>query len=89
MEVEKVNAFSKNLSGAELRCGTCGGHLGDVFQDGILFVGTEAFKTGERFCIDGAALVFYPDEGEKLRGDIPKAKEVPSWLEPPKINPRD
>uniref|UniRef100_A0A7S3L941 Peptide-methionine (R)-S-oxide reductase n=1 Tax=Amphora coffeiformis TaxID=265554 RepID=A0A7S3L941_9STRA len=90
VEVENVNAFTRNFSGAELRCGTCGGHLGDVFRDGALFVGTEAFKTGERYCIDGAALVFYPDEGgDPLRGDIPQAKEVPSWLEPPKINPKD
>lgn len=89
VEVENVNAFTKNFSGAELRCGTCGGHLGDVFMDGALFFGTEAFKTGERYCIDGAALVFYPDEGDPLRGDTPKAKEVPSWLEPPSINPKD
>ena len=92
VEVEQVNPIVANLSGAELRCGTCGGHLGDVFQDGMLFVGTEAFKTGQRFCIDGAALVFYPDDGERgepLRGDVPKPKETPSWLEPPKINPKD
>lgn len=52
--------------------------------------GTEAFETGQRFCIDGAALVFYPnDGGDPLRGDIPKAKEVPSWLEPPEIKPNE
>lgn len=92
VQVEQVNPITANLSGAELRCSTCGGHLGDVFKDGFLFVGTEAFKTGERYCIDGAALVFYPDDtnpGEPLRGDIPKEKEVPSWLEPPKITPKE
>ena len=89
VEVEQVNAITKNLGGAELRCATCGGHLGDVFQDGYLFVGTVAFTTGQRFCIDGAALIFNPDQGDPLRGDTPKPKEVPSWLEPPQIKPKE
>lgn len=94
VEVEKVNPMTANLLGAELRCATCGGHLGDVFQDGVLFVGTEAFQTGQRYCIDGAALIFYPDADQNpgdppLRGDVPKPqKDVPSWLEPPKITPK-
>ena len=75
------------MLGAELRCRTCGGHLGDVFSDGYLFVGTPAFATGKRFCIDGAALVFHPDEGEAVRGDVSKSKEMPSWLQPPEIKP--
>lgn len=33
VEVEQVNPIAASLSGAELRCGTCGGHLGDVFQE--------------------------------------------------------
>lgn len=90
VEVEQVNLIAANLSGAELRCATCGGHLGDVFQDGLLFVGTEAFKTGKRYCIDGAALVFYPDDGgDPLVGDTPKPQELPSWLEPPGITPKE
>lgn len=89
VEIEKINPITANLSGAELRCATCGGHLGDVFNDGFLFVGTPAFETGQRFCIDGAALVFHPNEGDPLRGDVLKAKEMPSWLEPPKISPKD
>jgi peptide-methionine (R)-S-oxide reductase len=96
VEVEQVNVLMANLAGAELRCATCGGHLGDVFADGFLFVGTEAAKTGKRFCVDGAALVFRPSENINdtdasisiIRGDQPApAKGPPSWMEPPKINP--
>lgn len=93
VEVEKINPVFANLSGAELRCKTCGGHLGDVFQDGFLFQGTEAAVTGKRFCIDGAALVFYPDEGDSpVRGDKPASSKVPvlpSFLDPPKVTPRE
>ena len=92
VEVENVNVFQKNLVGAELRCASCGGHLGDVFMDGFLFVNTPAFTTGKRFCIDGGALVFQPKDGsEYVFGDIAPAKKessLPSFLEPPKINTR-
>lgn len=89
VEIEQVGVVQERLLGAELRCATCGGHLGDVFNDGYLFVGTPAFVTGKRLCIDGAALVFVPaNSGEgTVRGDTPKKKEVPSWLEPPSITP--
>jgi peptide-methionine (R)-S-oxide reductase len=76
VEIQPVDPISQRLLGSELRCQTCGGHLGDVFSDGFLFVGTEAEKTGQRFCIDGAALLFYPEvnDGGKeqpppVRGD--------------------
>lgn len=90
VEIEKVNTVQATLTGAELRCATCGGHLGDVFQDGYLFLGTEAQKSGERYCIDGAALVFMPvTEEEPVRGDVKaKPKPTPSWLEPPQITPK-
>tara|TARA_B110001452_G_scaffold103229_1_gene85653 strand:- start:2063 stop:3061 length:999 start_codon:yes stop_codon:yes gene_type:complete len=51
-----------SLVGSEVRCGRCGGHLGDVFGDGAKFPGTPAAITGRRFCIDGAAMVFVPSE---------------------------
>ena len=70
VEIEKVNILQSKLGGAELRCKSCGGHLGDVFQDGFMFVGTPAAQTGRRFCIDGAALIFKSSEdGTEVVGD--------------------
>lgn len=91
VETENVNPITANMVGAELRCGTCGGHLGDVFQDGFLFPGTPAFTSGKRYCIDGAALVFQPANGEAVvAGDLsPPPKQEPDWLSPPKITPRE
>ena len=93
LEVEVVggNPIQTALLGSELRCKGWGGHLGDVFADGLLFPGTPAAKTGLRYCIDGAALVFVPDSGDApVSGDglterKPADVELPSWLQPPKV----
>ena len=88
VEVTKNNPLLAAVGGTEVRCGTCGGHLGDVFADGFLFVGTAAAASGKRFCIDGGALAFRPaDGGEAVYGAAPAAKpaELPSWLQPPKV----
>ena len=90
VEVVDVGALQAKLGGTELRCGTCGGHLGDVFQDGFLFVGSPAFTSGKRFCIDGGALVFRSEDGAEVVGDtLPPPKPAAEWLEPPKIKTRD
>jgi peptide-methionine (R)-S-oxide reductase len=71
VEVEGINPLQANFVGAELRCSTCGGHLGDVFADGWIFQGTPAADSGKRFCIDGSALVFEPSDGSpSVVGDL-------------------
>lgn len=71
VEVEQINPIQANFVGAELRCATCGGHLGDVFTDGWIFQGTPAAISGKRYCIDGSALLFKPSDGSpSVAGDI-------------------
>lgn len=43
----------------ELKCNTCGGHLGHSFKDG------PRETTGERHCINGVALEFIPKKKDK------------------------
>ena len=98
VEVMSAGGFLGGLQtaalGSECRCTKCGGHLGDVFLDGILFPGTMAALTGKRYCIDGTSLAFEPAgspsgtrvSGESKQYSKPADVELPSWLQPPPVS---
>lgn len=91
VELTSDNPAMLLLAGVELKCRSCGGHLGDAFGDGKLFPNTPAFASGRRHCIDGYALIFAPADGSaEVVGDTPgKKKELPKWLEAPPVTARE
>jgi len=77
VEEEVLDPILATLDGKEVRCSICGGHLGDLFNDGWIYRGTSAARTGKRYCIDGAALIFKPEGGgEDVFGDMPPPNRV-------------
>lgn len=56
--------YSQGLDRTEILCGSCGAHLGHVFEDGKI-CGDAHPEAGERYCVLSDALAFEDEEEER------------------------
>lgn len=56
--VKFVPDNSHGMQRTEVVCGTCGGHLGHIFDDA-------SSPSGQHYCINSVSLAFMPSEGDE------------------------
>merc|ERR1712032_930412 len=82
--VEAEQSWFEAFTGTTVKCARCGSRIGERFQDGVQFPGTRAARTGCRYCINGAGLVFIPADGSAARnGEAPVKDAVEYWEQRP------